>query len=174
MFACLAGIWKLCSDLLRFISKSDTDHPKRHQGHQPQSGTSKSSATPAWLQKCHWSLRKFLMPSNSSDFNQISNIASSGNWRPSKMSSRMPAPVRNIQIIINSSQKSTNVSIFEGVLDAFKLVGFQPNFKQLPQGIYRPPTTSSRTPAPVSKINIINSSKNFIKIIDLWGSSWCI
>merc|ERR1719481_717169 len=49
------------------------DHPKRHQGHQSQSGTSKSSSTPS----------------------------------------------KNLQIS----------SILEGVLDAFKLIGFQPNFK---------------------------------------------
>jgi hypothetical protein len=49
------------------------DYPKRHQGHQPQSGTSKSSSTQA---------------------------------RTLEMS-----------------------SIFEGVLDAFKLLRFQQNFK---------------------------------------------
>ena len=49
------------------------DHPKLHQGYQPQSGTSKSSSTPA----------------------------------------------KNLQMS----------SIFEGVLDAFKLIGFQPNFQ---------------------------------------------
>ncbi len=49
------------------------DHPKRHQGHQPQSGTSKSSSTPA----------------------------------------------KNLQMS----------SIFEGVLDASKLIRFQPNLK---------------------------------------------
>ena len=49
------------------------DHPKHHQGCQPQSGTSKSSPTPA----------------------------------------------KNLQMS----------SILEGVLDAFKLIQFQPNFK---------------------------------------------
>ena len=112
------------------------DNPKRHQRHLPQSGTSKSSSTPARnlemsfifggvldafklnrfqpnfkqgflrayadhpktasrtpapvrnihnhhqlqqkLKECHPSLRGFLMPSKSSHFNQILNIAPSG------------------------------------------------------------------------------------------------
>ena len=49
------------------------DHPYHHKGYQPQSGTSKSSSTPA----------------------------------------------KNLQMS----------SIFEGVLDAFKFMRFQPNFK---------------------------------------------
>jgi hypothetical protein len=51
-------------------------HPKHHQGHQPQSGTSKSSSSPS--------------------------------------------------ISLEMS------SIFEGVLDAFKLIRFQPSFKHSP------------------------------------------
>ena len=47
----------------------DTSPSQEHQNHhqlQPK------------IYKCHQSLRGFLMPSNSSDFNQISNIAPSG------------------------------------------------------------------------------------------------
>ena len=44
------------------------EHPNHHQL-QPK------------IYKCHQSLRGFLMPSNSSDFNQILNIAPSGNMQ---------------------------------------------------------------------------------------------
>ena len=56
------------------------------------------------LYKCHQSQREFLMPLNSSDFNQISKSSST--------------PAKNLQMSL----------IFEGVLDAFKLIGFQSNF----------------------------------------------
>ena len=46
------------------------EHPNHHQL-QPK------------IYKCHQSLRGFLMPSNSSDFNQILNIAPSGHMQTS-------------------------------------------------------------------------------------------
>ena len=116
------------------------------------SGTSNHHQLQQKHLKCHQSLREFLMPLNSTDFYQIFYISPSRHVQTIQSSSRMPATVRNIKIIINSSKNSRNIinlwgcswclqthqistnlqmsSIFEGVLDAFKLIGFQPNFKQ--------------------------------------------
>ena len=44
----------------------DTSHSQEHQNHQLKPK----------IYKCHQSLRQLLMPSNSSDFNQILNLAS--------------------------------------------------------------------------------------------------
>ena len=108
-------------------------HLKRHQGHQPQSGTSKSSSTQAWTLKM--------------------------------------------------------TSIFEGVLDAFKLTIFQSNFNhssiracgdclKCHQG-HQPHLGSSLPSTPPQSYKchqsliIINSSKNSRNVINLWGSFWC-
>ena len=54
-------------DVIKDTSPSQ-EHPNHHQLQQK-------------LYKCHQSLRGFLMPSNSSDFNQILNIAYSGHMQ---------------------------------------------------------------------------------------------
>ena len=106
------------------------DHSKRHQGDQPQSGTSKSSSTPAknlqmssifegvldafkligfqWNFK-HSSLRAY---ANHPKHHQ-------GHQPQSGTSKSSSTPAKNLQMS----------SILEGVLDYFKLIGFQPNFK---------------------------------------------
>ena len=52
------------------------------------------------LQQCHQSLRVILMPSNSSDFNQILNLASLGHMQTTKNvikdTTTTPTPVRNV------------------------------------------------------------------------------
>merc|ERR1712243_47625 len=48
------------------------------EGHQPQSGTSKSSSTPARILEMSSIFDRVLDASNSSDFNQILNITPSG------------------------------------------------------------------------------------------------
>ena len=50
-------------------NSTSQEHPNHHQL-QPK------------IYKCHQSLREFLMPSNSSNFNQILNIATSGHVNP--------------------------------------------------------------------------------------------
>ena len=58
------------------------------------------------------------MPLNSTDFNQIFNKAPS--WH-----------VQTIQNIIKDATTPSRISLFfEGVLDAFRLIRCQPNFKQ--------------------------------------------
>ena len=74
------------------------DHPKHHQGRQPQSGTFKSSSTPAKNLKMSSIFEGVLDALNLSDFNQILNIA------PSIMS-----------------------LIFEGFLEPFQTYQTQPN-----------------------------------------------
>ena len=100
----------------------DTSPSQEHQYHHKNS--SKNS------KKCHRSLREFLMPLNSTDFNKIINIAPSG-------------PIKNIQNILKDTRPSQEhqihhqiqqktlemLSFFGGVLDGFKLNRFQPNSK---------------------------------------------
>ena len=100
--------------------RSYWDHPKHHQEHQPQSGTSKSSSTPG----------------------------------------------RTIEMS----------SIFEGVLDAFKLNRFQPNFKYCSNRAYacHPKRHQGHQPQSGMSIIIIDSSNNCNNVIYLWGWSWCL
>ena len=92
----------------------DTSPSQEHQYHhqlQPE------------IYKCNRSLRGFLMPLNSSDFNQILNIASSGH-------------VETIQNIIKDtspSQEHQNHHQFQQELErgswCLQIHRFQPNFK---------------------------------------------
>ena len=58
--------------------RSCGDHPKHHQGHHPSQEYQNHHQLQPKIYKCHRSLRGLLMPSNSTDFNQILNIAPSG------------------------------------------------------------------------------------------------
>ena len=91
------------------------DHSKQHQGHQPQSGTSKSSFTPSRTLEMslifEGVLDAFKLIRFQPNFKHSSVQAFEDH---PKKSPRTPAPVRNIKIIINSSQKSTNVINLRG------------------------------------------------------------
>ena len=83
------------------------------------------------LQKCHPSLRRFLIPSNSSDFIQILYIASSGHMQTIQNVIKDTSPSQEHPQSSSTPAKTPEMSsIFERVLDAFKLNRFQPNFKQ--------------------------------------------
>ena len=78
------------------------------------------------LKQCHRSLRVILMPSNSTDFNQILNLAYSGHMQTIQKVIKDISPSQERPA---SSKPPAMSSIFESVLDAFKLNRFQPNFK---------------------------------------------
>ena len=86
-------------EILQSVIK-DTSPSQEHQNHhqlQPK------------IYECHQSLRGFLMPSNSSDLNQIFNIAPLWHVQTIQNVIKDISKDRNIKIIINTSQKSTNV-----------------------------------------------------------------
>ena len=70
------------------------------------------------LLKCHISFRGFLMPSNSTDFNQISNIAPSGHMQTIHNIIKDTSPSQEHQYHHQLKQE------LEEVLDAFKLNRF--------------------------------------------------
>ena len=74
------------------------------------------------IYKCHQSLRGFLMPSNSSDFNQILNIAPLGNVETIQNVIKDPGSSQDKKIISTPDRNLQMSSILEGVLDAFKLL----------------------------------------------------
>ena len=83
------------------------------------------------LQKRHPSLRGFLMPSNSTDFNQILNRASSEHMQTIQNVIKDTSPSQEHPQSSSTPAKTPEMSsIFDRVLDAFKLNRFQPNFKQ--------------------------------------------
>ena len=93
------------------ISKSwsRTQAPVRNVQHPPN------------LQQCHPSLRVFLMPSNSTDFNQILNRD------PKHLQGHIPIMIKDIspsQERPSSFKPPAMSSIFESVPDAFKLNRF--------------------------------------------------
>jgi hypothetical protein len=107
-----------------------TEHPKRHQGHQPQSGTSKSSSTPAKTHEMSsifkgvldvFKLIRFQPNFKHSSVRAFGDHPKHhhGHQPQSETSKSSSTPAKNLQMS----------SIFEGVLDAFKLIRFQPNFK---------------------------------------------
>ena len=61
------------------------------------------------LWKCHQCLREFLMTLNSTDFNEIFNIAPLGHVETIQNVIKDTSPSQEHQSIINSSQKSINV-----------------------------------------------------------------
>ena len=72
------------------------------------------------------------MPSNSLDFNQILNITPSGHVQTMINVIKESSPSQDSGISKSSSTPARipeMSSIFEGVLDAFKLIGFLPYFK---------------------------------------------
>ena len=106
------------------------DYPKHYQGHQPQSGMSQSSSTP--VKNLHLSsifdrvLDAFKLIGFQPNFNHSSLRAyadhpyhHNGHLLQSGTSKSSSTPARTLERSL----------IFEGVLDAFKLIGFQPNFK---------------------------------------------
>ena len=70
------------------------------------------------------------MPSNSSDFNQISNIGPLGHVETNQNIIKDTCPSQEPPESSSTPAKNLRMSsIFEGVLDALKLIEFQPNFK---------------------------------------------
>ena len=71
------------------------------------------------------------MPSNSTDFNQILNRASSEHMQTIQNGIKDTSPSQEHTQSSSTLAKTPEMSsIFERVLDAFKLNRFQPNFKQ--------------------------------------------
>ena len=106
-------------------SWSRTSAPVRNLQHPPN------------LQQCHWSLRVFLMPSNSTDFNQNLNRASSEQMQTIQNFIKETSPSQEHTQSSSTLAKTPKMSsIFERVFDAFKLNRFQPNFKQGFLGAY--------------------------------------
>ena len=106
------------------------DHAKHHQGHQYQSGASKSSSTPARIPEmsliCEGVLDAIKLNGFQPNFKHNSFRACAdhakrhqGQQPQSGTSKSSSTPARTLEIS----------SIFEGVLDAFKLIRYQPNFK---------------------------------------------
>merc|ERR1712033_88318 len=92
----------------------DTSPSQEHQNHhqlQPK------------IYKCHQSLRGFLMPSNSADFNEILNIAQSGHVETIQNVIKDTSPSQEHQ---NNHQLQPKIykchQSLRGVLDAFKLI----------------------------------------------------
>ena len=67
-------------------------------------------------------------------------------------------------------------SIFETILDAFKLDRFQPNFKYSFLRSYadHPKRHQGHQPQSGMSIIIIDSSNTCNNVINLWGWSWCL
>ena len=131
-----------------------------HNHHQLQQQT----------EQCHQSLIAFLMPSNSTGFNQILNRASSEHKQtiPNVMKDTSPSQ-EHPQSSSTPAKTPETSSIFERVLDAFKLNRFQPNFKQ---GFLRayadhPKRHQGHQPQSGTSTFIINSSKNSRNVIHL-------
>ena len=83
------------------------------------------------LQQCHPSLRGFLMPSNSTDFNQILNIASSLLLQTAQNIIKDTSPSQECPLSSSTLATTAAMSlILNRVLDAFKLNWFKTNFKQ--------------------------------------------
>ena len=148
--------------LFRSKTSSRTPAPVRniHNHHQLQQK----------LRKCHPSLRGFLMPSNSSDFNQILNIASSGHMQIIQNVIKDTSPSQEHPQSSSSPAKTPEMSsIFERVLDAFKLIRFQPNFKHSFFRAYadHPKHHQGHQPQSGTSTIIINSSKNSGNVIHL-------
>ena len=138
------------------------EHPNHHQL-QPK------------IYKCHQSLRGFLMPSNSSDFNEILNIAPSGHMQTIQNVIKDTSPSQEHPQSSSTPAKTPEMSsIFERVLGAFKLNRFQPNFKYSLIWVHHNNSKCDQGHQPQSwmSIIIINSSKNSCNVIDLWKGSW--
>ena len=122
------------------------------------------------LEKCHPSLTWFLMPSNSTDFNQILNIAPSGYLQTIHNVIKDTSPSQEHPQSSSTPAKTLEMSsICERVLDALKLNRFQPNFKQ---GFLRayadhPKRHQGHQPQIGTSTIIINSSKNSRNVIHL-------
>ena len=103
------------------------------------------------------------MPSNSTDFNQILNRASSEHMQTIQNVIKDTSPSQEHPQSSSTPAKTPEMSsIFERVLDAFKLNRFQPNFKQ---GFLRayadhPKRHQGHQPQSGTSTITINSSKN--------------
>ena len=145
----------------------DTSPSQEHQNHhQPQPN----------IYKCHWSLRGFLMPSNSTDFEQILNKAPSEH-------------VQTIQNVIkdtSSSQEHQNHHQLQPEIYKchWSLRGFlmplnSSDFNQIlniaPSGHMQTiHNVIKNTSATQEHQNILNSSKNYRSVINLCESFWCL
>ena len=139
----------------------DTSPSQEHQNHYQLQQE---------LQKCHQSSRGFLMPLNSTDFNQILNITSSGHVQT------IHNVIKDTRVSQEHPQKSSTPakspemsSIFEKVLDAFTHIRFQPNFKHSFFRAYadHPKYHQGHQPQSGTSTIIINSSKNSNNVIYL-------
>ena len=121
----------LPSNFKQSFLRACADYAKCHQGQQPQSGTSKSSSTPARIPEISLIFEEVLdafkligFPPNfkQSFLRHVQTmqnvIKDSSLSQEHKKSSQTPAKIPQMS------------SIFEGVLDAFKLIRFPPNLKQ--------------------------------------------
>ena len=114
------------------------DHPRCHQGHQPWSGTSKSSWAPAsTLQMSaifEGVLDAFKLIRYQPNFKHI-YIRACGDHPKCPQGHQCQA---GTSISSSTSARTPEMSsIFEGVLDAFKLIRFKPNFKHRSISCYK-------------------------------------
>ena len=117
------------------------------------------------------------MPSISSDFNQILNIASSGHMHTIQNVVKDTSPSQeHLQSSSTPAKTPEMSSIFDRILDAFKLNRFQPNFKQGFLRVYadHPKRHQEHQPQSGTSTIIINSSKNSLNVIHLWQGFWCL